>query len=186
MGGAMRADFLQLITCRGYLAKGPFDSFESMVFPDRQASQLLLEPELLISVELTSVSQRQPDFVTALFTRGAPARIDATATVGGRVNLHLKEPITNTRMWTRSIEVPAQSFSFTTDAAYPQAPLQSQLSYLVQTDDGLIRALIPNLEAMYGRVFKTAEGYLNREELQSVAVQAADVRKKAAIGVPPR
>jgi hypothetical protein len=185
MGAAMKADFLQLITCRGYLAKGPYDSFESMVYPDRQASQLLLEPELLISVEITSVEQQQPEFLQALVNAKAGTRISATATVGGRVNLHLKEPLTNTRMWTRSIEVPSQTFTFLTDQAYPPNSPGASLRYYAASDDGLIRALTPNLEAMYGKVFKTAEGYLNKEELQGVAVQAADVRKKAAIGVPP-
>lgn len=185
MGSAMKSDFLQLVTCRGYLAKGPFDSFESMVFPDRQASQLLLEPELLISVDITGIEQQAPDFATALFNKQAGGRISATATVGGRVNLNLKEPVTNTRMWTRSIEVPQQTFTFLTDNTYPPNMAVVALRYYALTDDGMLRALVPNLEAMYGKVFKTAESYLNKEELQTVAAQAADVRKKAAIGVPP-
>jgi hypothetical protein len=156
-----------------------------MVFPDRQAAQLLLEPELLISVQITGAQREEPQFLAALINKNAGVRISATATVGGRVNLNLKEPVTNTRMWTRNIEVPTQSFSFTTDETYPAGATPAQLRYYAISDDGLLRALIPNLETMYGKVFEAAEGYLNKDELQSVAVQAADVRKKASIGVPP-
>lgn len=183
---AMRADFLQLVTCRGYLARGPFDSFDAMVYPDRQASQLLLEPELQISVQLADISRLQPDFLTAVLNKAAPSKLRATASIGGRVNLNLKEPITDTRMWSRSIAVPTDTVTFDTDNTYPQGITVEYGRAAIMQDPALARALIPRLEATYKRVFATADGYLNRQELTTVAVQATDVRKKASIRVPPR
>jgi hypothetical protein len=187
MAPAMQQDFLELMTCRGYLTKGPFDSFEAMVYPDREGSNLLLEPELQISASVGSV---RLDAKGLLF--GTPMEPSPTSSypavgegsVGGRVTLTLKEPVTNTRMWTRSIEVPAEAFSFTTEQKYPGSETAGRLRVLVLSDQALRRELQPRLETMYQNVLRTAENYLNRTELESVARQATDVRKKAAISVP--
>jgi len=185
LSAAMRADFLQLVTCRGYLAKGPFDSFEAMVYPDRMSSELLLEPELLIKVDIGEVTAVEPDFLTALANSGQK-KIRANASVSGRVNLSLKEPVTNTRMWVRSIEIPATPFTFDSDKLYPTSRMTDDMARMyLAADDGLARAVIPKLEAVYASVFSAADKYLNRQELTSVASQASDVRKRAAIRVPP-
>ena len=183
---AMQQDFLELMACRGYLTKGPFDSFESMVFPDREGSNLILEPELQVTVALTHVELPAKNIWGQPMAPSSSIRYTATgeASVGGRVTLTLKEPVTNTRMWTRSIEVPAELFSFTSDQKYEGSEIRGNLRILVMADEGLRRALQPRLETMYQNVLRTAESYLNRRELETVAAQSADVRKKAAISVP--
>jgi hypothetical protein len=188
VGPAMRSDFLELLTCRGYLTKGPFDSFEAMVFPDREGSQLLLEPELQIQFSIDKADLMTKGLIFGTLSPTPPnssGNIVGTASVGGRVTLSLKEPVTNTRMWARSIELPAEAFDFTSEKEYSSAISADRLRGLAANDDGLRRQLQPRLEAMYQSVFKTAEGYLDRQELTSIAKQAGDVRKKAAIGVPP-
>lgn len=184
---AMKQDFLEMLTCKGYLTKGPYESFEEMVYPDREASNLLLEPELQISVSVSAVrlaskgllfGTPQPPSPTASY----PA--EGTAMVGGRVTLTLKEPLTNTRMWTRSIEVPAEEFQFVTQRRFIGTTTSGALEQLVLADDGMRVNLQPKLEAAYKTVLRTAENYLDLRELTTISAQAAEVRKKAAISVP--
>lgn len=185
VGPAMRSDFLELLSCRGYLAKGPFDSFESMVYPDREASQLLLEPGLQIDVDFSNLALEVKSMLGGLIkSRSSTARLSGTATVGGRVTLSLKEPLTNTRMWARSIEVPAESFQFITVHEYSSMMTPFQAKIAIMDDDGIRRELQPRLEKMYQNVLSVADSYLDRKELTTVAAQAMEVRKKAAIGVP--
>lgn len=180
---AMRGDFLELATCRGYLARGPFDSFEAMVFPDREASNLLLEPELMLDVTVTDLEVAARGLGALL--RTSQNQITGNASVGGRITLNVKEPVTNTRMWTRSIEVPSEKFVFTSEKRYATGELTKQeAAYLLLDDPGFLRILLPKLEATYATVFKTADSYLHAREMATVAGQAAEVRKKAAIGVP--
>ena len=181
---AMRADFLELVSCRGYLAKGPFDSFEAMVYPDREASHLLLEPELQLDVDIPTISMVEKSFLGGLLKDKSGGQLTGTATVGGRVTLSLKEPVTNTRMWSRSIDIAPETFAFTSVSSYSSALSVPQAKLAVLNDDGLRRGLQPKLEAMYSRILTTADNYLDRRELTTVATQAADVRKKATIGVP--
>lgn len=183
---ALKGDFLELITCRGYLAKGPFDSFDAMVYPDREASQLLLEPEIDIALRVHSLVQDSPDFITAIIAKQAPMAFRGIAGIAGRISVTLKEPITGTRLWTRSIEVPADTAAFVTDLKAPYSPHYSadQLSQAIVNDPGFGAAVIPKLEAMYGRVLRTAENHLNARELNVVAAQAVSVRRKSVIVAP--
>lgn len=185
VGPAMRSDFLELLSCRGYLAKGPFDSFESMVYPDREASQLLLEPGLQVDVDFPNLALVEKSMLGGLIkSRSMTARISGTASVGGRVNLSLKEPVTNTRMWARSIDVPTETFEFVTISEYPSTVTEVQAKYVIMNDDGIRKELQPRLEKIYQTVLATTDAYLDKRELTTVAAQAAEVRKKAAIGVP--
>jgi hypothetical protein len=188
---AMRGDLLELITCRGYLTKGPFATFDEMVYPDREASQLLLEPQLDIRVAFDEFHWVQSGAFMQALTKSNTTfyKFNGSATVGGHVTLSLKEPLTNTRMWTKSIEVPSETFRFTSDSAYgsPTGTMipNGRAQQVVINDPGLLRLLLPKLEAMYGNVFRTTQNYLNPTEMQTVATQAADVRKKASIRIPP-
>jgi hypothetical protein len=185
---ALRADFFELLTCRGLLTKGPFDSFEQMVYPDREASNLLLEPEIemrMIVDRVDPVAARSA-LGGSIVDRSAGYRLTGSATLSGRVTLVLKEPLSNTRMWTRSIEVPASTASFVTDQAYfvSTANTVDQLRMVAVQDAGMIRALGPKLAQTYGSILTTADRYLDVRELLVVSGQAADVRKKAVIAVP--
>jgi len=51
-------------------------------------------------------------------------------------------------------------------------------------DRGVQTVLAPALEEAYAAVLKAADGYLNPRELQLVAAQAAEVRRKASISIP--
>ncbi len=186
LANAMRGDFLELASCRGYLAKGPYDSFEAMVFPDREASQLLLEPDLQIDVSITNLEAVPKAGLAGLFTRGNEMnQISGQASIGGRVTLTLKEPVTNTRMWTRSIDVPSQAFAFTSQRDYSTSAMtEDQARVALLEDGGFLRLLLPKLEGMYGAVLQTAENYLDAREVRTVATQAADVRKRGAVTIP--
>jgi hypothetical protein len=186
LSAAMKGDFLELLGCRGFLTKGPFDSFDAMVYPDREGSHLLLEPELSIAVmldNLTSAAKNIWGQPIALSPGGLPQKLSGTANINGRVTLTLKEPVSNTRMWTRSIEVAPASFAFQTDRAYGPT-LTTSVRRAVIDDAALLRLLIPVLEEMYASVFKTADSYLNVTELTTVSAQAMELRKKAGVAIP--
>lgn len=188
---ALRDDFLELVTCRGYMARGPFDSFDAMVFPDREGSDLLLEPIVEASVEYADINKVPVcrgvlggigcALEAANGTEPLEYTVNGTLIFGGRVTLTLKEPVTNTRMWTKSIDLGTTRVAFKGQSTFRSA---SRTGADLRTDPGLIRALVPELERVYALAFRTADDYMNARELSMVAVQSADVRKKAAISVP--
>jgi hypothetical protein len=189
---ALRDDFLEIITCRGYLSKGPFESFDVMVFPEREGSDLLLEPVIESTMALIDV---RPTASCKGFLGKTSCTLDAASgaaptsftlngaiQLGGRVTLTLREPVTNTRMWTKSVEMPAERVPFTGETVY--TPTSRTAPPDAWADRGVQTALAPALERAYRAVLQASDGYLNVRELQLVATQAADVRRKASISVP--
>lgn len=188
---ALRDDFLELMTCRGLLTRGPYLSFEAMVYPDREGSNLLLEPVIestLGFVEVTRVPRCRGFIGKA--SCGLDVVAGATPTsytvngalqLGGRITLTLREPLSNTRMWTRSIEMPSDRVRFTGESVYSAV---AGTAADLWADRGVQSALTPALEAAYAAVLRASEGYLNPRELALVAAQAAEVRRKASISIP--
>ena len=188
---ALRDDFLELVTCRGLLTRGPFPTFEAMVFPDREGSNLLLEPVIestLGFVEITRVPRCKGFIGKAscsldVVAGGTPTSftINGTIQLGGRITLTLREPLSNTRMWTRSIEMPSDRVRFIGETVFSAV---SGTSPDLWSDRGVQSALVPALEGAYAAVLRASEGYLNPRELELVATQAAEVRRTASISIP--
>jgi hypothetical protein len=166
---ALRDDFLEIVTCRGYLSKGPFDSFESMVFPDREGSDLLLEPVIESTMALIDVrpaSHCKGFLGKASCTMEAASGATPTSFtlngaihLGGRVTLTLREPVTNTRMWTKSVEMPVERVPFTGETVY--SALAKPAPPDAWADRGVQAALAPALERAYQAVLTASEGHLN-------------------------
>ena len=107
--------------------------------------------------------------------------VRGTLVFSGRVTLSLKEPVTNTRMWTKSIELGNTSVPFQGTSVYSGA-LTSNLN--IRRDVGLLIALTPKIEEIYRIVLTTADNYLDPSKVRLVSAQAAEVRKRGAISVP--
>jgi len=188
---ALRQDFLELVTCRGLATRGPFQNFDSMMFPDRDASNLLLEPVIESTLGMVDVAKvaRCKGFLgtlgctvdAAAGTSPTSYTVNGSIQLGGRVTLTLREPLTNTRMWTKSVDLPADRVKFTGQTVYSST---SSASLDLWADRGVQTVLVPALEEAYAAVLRASDGYLNTRELQLIAVQAADVRKKASIAIP--
>jgi hypothetical protein len=188
---ALRDDFLELVTCRGLLTRGPFTNFDSMVFPDRDGSNLLLEPLVESTMKMVGVTRvpRCRGFVGRSLcgldavsgTLPASYTVNGTIQLGGRITLTLREPLSSTRMWTRSIEMPSGQVRFIGETVYSAVAATTPDLW---ADPGVQTALVPALEEAYATVLRAADGHLNPRELQLVAAQAAEVRKKASISIP--
>ncbi len=188
---ALRDDFLELVTCRGLLTRGPFPSFDSIMFPDRDGSNLLLEPLIESTMKMVGVTRvpRCRGFVGKSLcgldavsgTSPTSYTVNGTIQLGGRITLTLREPLTNARMWTRSIEMPSAQVRFIGETVYSAVAATNPDLW---ADRGVQTAVVPALEEAYATVLSAADGYLNPRELQLVAAQAAEVRKKASISIP--
>ncbi len=188
---ALRDDFLELVNCRGFVTKGPFNAFDDMVFPDRDGSNLLLEPVVDANVQYTDVQKvayckgglRAMMCTADAISSSAPSEFTVRGTLvfSGRVTLSLKEPVTNTRMWTKSIDLGNTSVPFQSTTVYSSALTSSPD---IRKDVGLLNALTPKLEEIYRTVLTTADKYLDPAEVRLVSAQAAEVRKRGAISVP--
>lgn len=188
-GSAMSNDFFSLLTCKGFTTKGPFANYDEMVFPDRIGSDLVLAPEVDIRLAVQS-EPVPPSFSSALigaaFGGGnrAPAasRLQGQATLSGRVTISIRESVTDTRMWTRSIEVPSESFPFVSSREYP--PTAGMFyNEVVTGDPAFLTALAPKLAAIYTKALAAAWNYTDPQEMRLVKSQSLEPRRKAVSGM---
>ena len=170
---ALRDNFLELVTCRGFVTRGPFGTFDEMVFPDRDGSNLLLESVVDANVQYTDVQKmaycqgglRAMMCTADAISSSAPSEFTVRGTLvfSGRVTLSLKEPVTNTRMWAKSIELGNTSVPFQGTSVYSGA-LTSNLN--IRRDVGLLIALTPKMEEIHRVVLTTADKYLDPSEVR--------------------
>jgi hypothetical protein len=171
----MASDFEQLLAARGYKLKGPFRSYDLMVYSDKEQSDLALIPDLNITAGVSDISVER---VINLFGPNAYKIAHGTLHVGGNVTLMVVESLTQTKLWVKDIPVPSQTLQFKGQLAYDSPPSDASLRE-PQLKDQLGHAL----EGIYKNVMQAAWDYLDPHEMQALKAQAQEIRKKAAFKV---
>jgi hypothetical protein len=186
---SMRNDFFALLSCKGFTTRGPFATYEEMVFPDRMGSDLVLAPEIDLRLAVES-EPAAPSLAGAVLgaalgvgRRGvSTSKLKGTASISGRITIGVRESVTDTRMWTRSIEVPAETFEFVSSREYPSTAAMLY-NEIVTGDPAFLAALGPRLVTIYGKVLTTASNYTNPQEMRLVKSQSLEPRRRAVSGM---
>lgn len=184
---AMGNDFMALLNARGFTTRGPFDSYQAMVFPDKTGSDLVLTPEMQLSWQFADVKTAQANdgLMAALLNPGKTSYVvNGTVTISGAINLLLSESMTNERMWSKSIKVDpivvawagSKHYDPTTD---PSLSAPGALRNFLMSDPGFQQAVFPKLEAMYQSIMQKSWDYLDPREVQLVKSQAAELKRRA-------
>jgi hypothetical protein len=182
-GTHMKNDFLGLVTARGYTTRGPFASWQAMVYPDKTGSDLVLMPQLAIELSYSGLSSHIVTNLATLLSPGTTYTINGTATIRGQMNLVLTESMTNERMWVKSIPIDPIQVAWVGEKGAPWntdvqgAPTNQAMNEFVQGDAGFARAVFPKLDEMYKKVLQSAWDYLDPREVQMVKAQAAKLKK---------
>jgi hypothetical protein len=185
---AMKNDFMELLTARGYTTRGPFDSYQAMVYPDKNGSDLVLTPQLQLRWEFADVKPvvagGRLGALVANAAAGMPFVLTGTTTIRGRVNLVLTESVTNERMWSKSIAVEPVTVQWTGTTQHTMArgatfnQSSAAVWEAVHNDPGFKAQVYPKLEAMYQAVLQKGWDYLDPREVAQVKAQASQVRKR--------
>ncbi len=169
----MARDFVEIVNARGFTVRGPFVSYDEMIFPDKQGSDLVLQPWVEMTLEFRNVTVKEelPPLLS-LQTRSKYS-LKGEAVIGGRVTLSLLESLSKERMWSKSIEIPSGLIPWEAEKQYWVRPTQIDLS-----DNGVARPIGITMEALYAKIMRTAWDYLHPEELKMVKKQAQEIKKK--------
>jgi hypothetical protein len=183
---AMKNDFMALLNARGYATRGPFDSYQAMVYPDKVGTDLVLLPQLQIDWDFSDAEFVRNGGFLAQLAPGAETvySLDGTVVIRGRLNLLLSESMTDERMWSKSIAIAPISVAFTGQTKLSLLPAQVQtlppgaVQQIALRDPGFDAAVYPKLEAMYQTVLQECWAYLDPRELQMVKAEAAPLRRR--------
>jgi len=177
MAKNMGLDFQEILAARGFSVHGPYATYDEMTFPDKKASDLVLQPVLEIRLDFPST--RYKENISLLGTNTYSLLGDIA--VSGRVTFSLMESISKERMWFKSVDLGSPVLiSWVGKTQYqtaPQGVVQVPLGDPgLQAD--LAKALGKPMEDFYSRAMQAAWSYLDPEEMRLVKKQAEEVRSK--------
>lgn len=179
----MALDFQELLSARGFTARGPFRSYQDMTFPDKKGTDLILEPLLQVNVDVRDVKYDQ-NFGQRIADRYT---LVGNVTLSGRVTLSVEESLSKERMWFKSIELSPKTIPWVGTKEYSMAkdPQSGQMyipkiteDRLDYSDPGFTQAIGKPIEDFYIDVLQNAWKYLDPEEMRLVNKQAEEIRKK--------
>ncbi len=201
----MTKDFMEVLNARGFGVTGPFETYDKIMHPVKEASDLLLTAQVKFIAEMSGVQ------IAKRFTVFSSTRyyaLQGSATVKCDVTLLLSECLTNEPMWTKSIAM--EPFMVTLDsssAAYSnhelaalatkygqiqQHPLtgiplevfttqvfpKCPIGVFLQKDNKFHADLGHALEAQYVKILNQIDVYLDPREIAIVKNQAMELRKR--------
>lgn len=174
---SMAGDFEEMLTAKGFTVRGPYESYDMMTFPDREACDLTLQPQLEITGRTANVTTEKKLVIMG------PDRIayKGQVSVGGRVTLSINESISNERMWVRSIEVTERTGDFQT-SWYPEG---TSLEAVPDDDPGVADALGKILDDVYVQIAETAWRFIDPREMVVVKEQSLEPRSRWVSGRRP-
>ena len=174
---SMADDFGEILTARGYGLKGPYKTFNEILYPDKLASNLILTTEVKFDTDRTQIKW-SPVEVLYRTEEEEHFRASGEMVVKGRVNLVVSESLTNETMWTRSIAITPKTIKLVSRENYPShANLVGQLEHDNKFHEDVGNALLEQ----YNEIMKTIYDYLHPGEMALIMKAAADARKRATI-----
>ena len=169
----LSSDLTQALSARGFTTRGPFASHDEMTFPDKQSTDLVLEPNLAVSLVVSSLTPHEkinllgPNYLI----------YSGTVSVGGSVSLRVNESLSNERMWVKNIDIPATSVPWQAARKYSMQAGPPPVGVLLD-DPGFSGPVNKQLAVVYQQIMQTAWTYLDANEMTVVKQQSQEVRRR--------
>lgn len=176
----MGNDIEELLIDKGFRIKGPYDSFDDMIFDDRKETDIALEVEIV--PEFTARDGRWKTHVP-LFekqkTQGT-ANIyysyEGTASLVGKINLIGYEPLTHQKVWVKSVPIPAvEHINISTFSNRLEG---MNLTNDFYNDPFVYNAIGKALLQQYASTFKKIDAQIDPKEFETLRAQIKELKAK--------
>jgi len=175
--GNLPADFQEMLLARGFSVRGPFPTYDELTYPDKKNSDLILMPRITFAVD-TSALRWTTDVAATLFASGGVSYVKphGNVTVSGRLDLIVSESLSNEKMWSKSVSIPAVVVPVRGTGSYRSRQVPLQL--LLEHEKGLRWDLARKLDQIYKETLSRAWSYLDPEEMRAVKKQSLQIRER--------
>ncbi len=174
---SMGDDFEELLVAKGYTLRGPYATYDEIVYSDKSETDLMLETEIKFDYEWDSDAVKYTRHVSLQgVTTGYTYWIEGNLHLGGKINLVIKESLTQEKLWVKSIPLTSKSIHILTDryrvnnASEANAALSKDVQYK--------NAVYEALDEYYQNALQTAWNHLDPRELSPLRKQVQELRKK--------
>jgi len=170
---AMASDVEELIIAKGFTLKGPYQSHDEMVFDDKKRTDMLIQIE--IAPQFTAFEGGWQTISSIMGSAYTTYRYMAKVSLVGKINLSGVEPLTNEKIWSKSVLIPAvenivleSSYRYTTTKPWAE----------ISNDPGIYNALGQALQAQYSGIMEKVSAHFNVEEITTLKNQIKELKAK--------
>lgn len=157
---ALSKDIEQVIIARGFTMKGPYAALDEMLIGEKKAVDLTINIE--IEPEFAAVSGNWTKHASLLGPTYDKYTYSGTASLVGKINILGIEPLTNEKVWTKSVSIPnITNIQIETTTQYSR-PLQGNE---ILQDPGIYNAIGKALTYQYTGIMDKIYAHFDPEEL---------------------
>ena len=194
----MTKDFMELLSALGYGVRGPFQSYDDMIHPEKEGSDLILTAEVDFKLDGSRVGYEYQ----INLSKDDGFELKGSVTVQSHVNLIVYESLTNTKMWTKSIAIDPVTVQLNSHHDYTMAalvtyaakygkvvgvdhpkkgqgiPFGIPVTEFLQHENKFYSDVGHALQDQYADILKGIYDYLDPREMDMVKNQSLELRKK--------
>lgn len=174
----MANDVEELLIDKGFRLKGPFQSFDEMVFNDKKDADVAIEIEIepIFTAAQGGWTQKIStlDRLTQDYS-GIWYQYHGTVSLIGKINIVGKEPLSGEKLWVKSVEIPSiQNITITTTSK-----LQSkEVDDAFFNDPSVYNALGSALQQQYKGIMQKMDAHFDPQEFASLKPQIKELKAK--------
>lgn len=170
---AIGKDIEELIVAKGFNLKGPYSSFDDMIFDDKKRSDVIIQIEM--TPEFSAVQGQWKSRYNPLVLGNFTYTYSGKVSLVGKINLTGIEPMTNQKIWSKSVQIPSiEDIVIETTGKYTR-PLQGADVY---EDPGIYNAVGKALSAQYAGIMNKVAAQINAEEFVSMQAEIKELKAK--------
>ena len=172
----MGSDFEEILTARGYILKGPYESYDLMTYSDKNECELGLEIEIDLNIVETSGGWNQvaPSYYYGAVISGNYAEYNSTLNLSGKITIAVIETFTHQKLLVKSVPVPQEDITVQAEAQYKYGSSGVPLG-----DPGVYNPIAKSLSSFYKTTMKRGWDMLAQEDLEHIQKQVPEIRENA-------
>ncbi len=172
---ALRQDIQKILTAKGFIVRGPYESYDFIPFQDKKAIDLLVLPTIEFTVTLKDHQERAEN----MWQLAADQIQTGNAEVRGRMILEMKEIATQELLWVKTIPINNFTFPYFVKTSYKEyAQIKKSGSGRLYSYDPIFNGMAKGLEEQYPDKMSTFYDLLDPEEMTIIKKQAQALKSK--------
>lgn len=167
------ADIEEVLIGQGYSLKGPYDALDEMIFEDKKRVDMLITIE--IAPSFTAVQGGWKSHFNPLFGGSYTYSYAGKASLVGKITLTGVEPLTNEKIWVKSVSIPnVEDIDIATVNRYNRQLNDIEILH----DPGVYNAIGKALQKQYLGMMEKIIVQTNVEEFNSLKPQIKELKSK--------
>lgn len=168
---AIGNDIEELIIAKGFNLKGPYMDFDDMIFDDKKRSDIVIQIEMDPQFTAAEGKWKSQISLLGIWSYSYSGKVSLT----GKINLSGVEPLTNQKIWSKSVSIPSiTNIPIQTSQKYDHVLLNDE----IYKDPNVYNTVGRALSQQYAGIMNKISAQINAEEFLSMRPEIKELKAK--------